>query len=133
MTYRLKRDAVVAWFLSGWALLTGLTVVSFDERFTARSWRFGGFIPGGYQTWGGVLIACGLLMLAARIGPVRGQRRRSLFIGGLVLTGLWWITLGLMFLYTAIVDPLANPLGVAVWTPLGALYWIWAGYEYRRL
>lgn len=131
MPERLKRDRAVARFLAGWAVLAGATMTLFDDRFTARSWRFGAYMPGGYQMWGGLLLSCGALMIVALM--ISNRRARAMYFGGLILVGLWWVLLGLVFLYTACVDPLANPLGVVVWTPLGILYWLWAWYERRRL
>lgn len=133
MPYRLHRDAAVAWFLAAWPLLVGVVVVTFSDRFTSRSWRFAGGMPGGYPFWGGALIACGVLMIIARIVHHQGVHVTGMYIGGLYLVGVWWILLGGIFLITAVVDPLANPLGAAVWTGVGALYLIWAHYERRRL
>jgi hypothetical protein len=131
--YRLHRDAVVAVFLSVWPLAVGTTVVVFSDRFTSRSWRFASGMPGGFPFWGGILIACGVLMILAHVGAASSRRRRSLMIGGLILVGLWWLILGGLFAFTALRDPLANPLGAVVWSPIGLLYFVWAAYEYRRL
>jgi hypothetical protein len=134
MVHRLRRDSVVSWFLAAWPVLAGVTMALFSDRFTSRSWRFASGMPGGYGWWAGVLIVCGLLMLASLLGGgVRGPHRIGLYITGLILVGVWWIGLGVLFLRAAIADPLANPLGVAVWTPLGVLYWVWAHYEAKRL
>jgi hypothetical protein len=132
MPYRLERDHAVAWLLSVWPILAGTTITVFDDRFTSRSWRFASGMPGGYSFWGGLLIVCGVLMVTSLI-VADGRRRTGMYIGGLALTGLWWVGLGMLFLRAAIADPLANPLGVVVWTPLGGLYWVWAHYERRRL
>lgn len=134
MPYRIDRDNAVAWFLSVWPLLVGVVVFGFSDRFTSRSWRFAGGMPGGYPMWSGILVACGLFMMGALIaGRHRGQHVTGMYIGGLVLVGSWWIILGTLFLITAIIDPLANPLGAAVWTGVGSLYLLWAWYERHRL
>lgn len=132
MPYRLQRDHAVAWLLSVWPVLAGVTMALFSDRFTSRSWRFANGMPGGYSFWAGILIVCGVLMIIA-LAAGNGSRRTGMYIGGLVLTGTWWVGLGILFLRAAIADPLANPLGVVVWTPLGGLYFVWAHYERRRL
>lgn len=131
MAYKLRRDYAVAWLLAVWPVIVGTTMVAFSDRFTSRSWRFAAGMPGGYPFWAGLLIACGVLMVFAI--PGTGRRRTGMYIGGLTVVGLWWVGLGMLFLRAAIADPLANPLGVAVWTPLGVLYWGWAHYESKGL
>jgi hypothetical protein len=131
MAYRLRRDHAVAWLLTGWPVLAGVTITMFSDRFTSRSWRFASGMPGGYPFWGGLLMACGVLMVIAML--IGGTHLIGLYIGGLVLVGVWWTGLGMLFLRAAIEDPLANPLGVTVWTPLGGLYFLWAFYEKARL
>lgn len=131
MPVRLQRDTAVAWLLAAWPLFIGVTIAVFSGRFTSRAWRFAAGMPGGYSMWGGILIACSVLMLIARLGD--GTRWRAMYFGGLILVGLWWFLLGALFFFTALVDPLANPLGAAWAGGIGVLYGIWAWYERRRI
>jgi hypothetical protein len=131
MPYRLERDHAVAWLLALWPIPVGAVMIVFSERFTSRSWRFAAGIPGGYATWAGMLVVCGVLMVSAMI--FGGTRREAGYFAGLILVGLWWLILGGLFTYTACIDQLANPLGGAVWTPIGILYWMWAYFEYKHI
>lgn len=131
MPYRLARDHAVAWFLAAWPLLVGLTITLFQDRFTSSNWRFASGVPGGYGTWAGALMVCGVLMLWAMVWG--GERREAGYLAGLVLVGFWWWLLGAVFIYNAIRDPLANPFGgISVWIPIGFLYWMTARYEFKR-
>lgn len=137
MPQRLQRDNAYAWILATSPLPTGLVIALFSDRFTSRSWRFAGAVPGGYTLWSGVLLACGALMLAAllvnKYRSPRQDRLAGLLITGMWICGLWWFIMGGSFFATAIIDPLANPLGAVVWWIVCAFYWTWVWYESRRL
>lgn len=131
MPHRIRRDRADTWLLASSPLPTGLVILFFNDRFTSHSWRFAGGIPGGYPAWAGVLLVCGAVMLACLIGD-RGARRHGALLTAMTLTGLWWFILGGLFLFTAIVDALANPLGVVAWWTICAFYWIFVHYELRQ-
>lgn len=137
MPHRVRRDQAVTWILAAGPIPAGLVIALFNDRFTSRSWRFAGGMPGGYTTWSGVLLACGVLMFAAlvtgRFTTRRRANREALLIAGMFLVGVWWFLLGGMFLVTALIDPLANPLGVTAWWLICAIYWTWAWYERQRV
>lgn len=135
MPYRVQRDHADAWILAVAPIPTGLVIALFSERFTQPAWRFAGGMPGGYAMWSGVLLVCGVLMLAAMIADQIKQRDQAaiLLISGMAITGLWWFTLGVLFLITAIRDPLANPMGVVAWWLICSFYWSYSWYERRRL
>jgi hypothetical protein len=135
MPYRNDRDHVVAWLLSALPIPCGLVIAMLNERFTSRAWRFAAGIPGGYAMWGGVLLVLGAVMLISLALTHFHNSDQGIvaFITATIGVGAWWILLGGMFLYTAIRDPLANPLGGVVWLWLGVLHWVWARYERRRL
>lgn len=137
MPHRTDRDKAISWLMAAAPLPTGMVMALFSERFTSRSWRFAGGIPGGYTTWSGVLLTAGVLMLAAMWANHfhfhHEINRTALLIAGMTLVGLWWFLLGALFLATAVIDPLANPLGAVVWWTVGSIYGIWAFYERRHL
>jgi hypothetical protein len=87
------------------------------------------------NAWGGVLLVLGAVMLVSLALTHFHNSDQGIvaFITATVGVGFWWILLGGMFIYTAIQDPLANPLGGVVWLWLGVLHLVWAGYERRRL
>lgn len=134
MPYRVRRDRAETWLLAASPIPTGLIIAIFNDRFTSRSWRFAGGIPGGYSAWAGILLVCGVGMLACMPG-VRGPRRQVLLTMGMVIAGVYWFILGSVFFYTAVIDQLANPLGGVAWWTIAAYYWIWVYYEvhHRRL
>jgi hypothetical protein len=135
MPYRLQRDGAVAWMLAVLPIPTGLIISLLNERFTSHSWRFAGGMPGGYPVWGGVLLVLGAAMVVTlALRHVYSSRRLTgLFIGALAGIGVWWIALGGLFFYTALQDPLANPLGAVVWLWIGGLYFCWGHYERQGL
>lgn len=135
MPYRLKRDHALAWMLAALPIPCGLTIALFNDRFTSKSWRFASGIPGGYSTWAGVLLVLGAAMIVSLIVEHFHNYQQGIvaFMTSAVGVGAWWFLLGGMFIYTAIIDPLANPLGGVVWTWIGALYWIFAWFERQRL
>jgi hypothetical protein len=130
MPYRQKRDDALTWLLAASPLPTGIVIAGFSDRFTSRAWRFAAGVP--YSVWAGILLMCGAVMLGALLLPPRGPKREAVLLVGMALSGLWWFVLGAVFLYTAIVDPLANPLGVVAWWTIGSCYAIWCWYERRR-
>lgn len=132
MAFRIARDYTVSWFLAAWPLPVALIIILFSDRFTSASWRFAASMPGGYGMWAGVLISCSALMLLS-LALSDNARRTAAYFTGLGLVGLWWVMLGVFFGITAAQDRFANPIGAAVWTGIGILYWIWAFYERRRL
>jgi hypothetical protein len=135
MPYRNERDHVVAWLLAALPIPCGLVIALLSERFTSRSWRFASGIPGGYAAWSGVLLVLGAVMIVSLALTHFHNSDQGIvaFITATIGVGAWWILLGGMFIYTAVQDSLANPLGGVVWLWLGVLYLVWAAYEKRRL
>jgi hypothetical protein len=130
MPYRIKRDDADTWILAASPIPTGLVMACFSERFTSKAWRFAALVP--YSVWAGVLLMCGAVMLIALIG-VRGPKREAVLFIGMALSGVWWFTLAGVFFYTAVVDPLANPIGIVAWSVIGSFYAVWCWHERRRL
>lgn len=128
----MKRDVIVGWFMAGWAIVVGLTMVVFADRFTSPAWRYAADIPGGYLTWATILIIMGLVMCAALTSRSRRQQPEPAYMAGLILIGLWWLVLSGVFAWTAIQDPHANPLGAPVWAGVGIHYWMCAAFEVRN-
>lgn len=134
MPYRLARDHAFAWLLAALPLPCGLIIAMLNERFSSRSWRFASGIPGGYGMWGGVLIILGVAMLTALVVAQFWESPRGVAAAACaaVLTGAWWVMLGAVFVYVAVNDPLANPLGGVAWTWIGLMFWTWAFHEFKR-
>lgn len=126
---RRPKDKTIDWTLATWPVLVGAVILAFSQRFTTSAWRFAFGVPGGYLVWGWLLVGLGAIMLYClrkRQTVLAPSRCNAAYLSGLMFVGLWWALLGAVFLVTAIRDPMANPLGVVVWTPIGLFYWWWA-------
>lgn len=119
-----------AWLLTGLPLPCGLIILLFNDRFTSPAWRVAAAAPGGYNLWGGVLLVCGVVMLARMLLPT--VLNDKLYFVCLAAVAMWWVILGSLSLIAA-VHSHANPLGAVVWPWIGAWYWNAARYQRQRL
>lgn len=133
MPDRARRDAGITWALAVLPLPCGVIMATLQERFTSASWRFAFGMPGGYSIWAGLLLVSAAAMVFGLINHDPGhEHRRALWVTGMLLSGLWWVLLSVLFFFTSIADPAANPIGVAPWGFIGLLYFWWTWYERRR-
>lgn len=131
---RTIKDLTVDWLLALWPILSGATILGFSDRFTSSSWRFAFGMPGGYITWGWLLLGIGAVMaycLIRRHHPTDASKYSAFYLSGLWVVGGWWWLLAALFAVTAVRDPAANPFGIVVWALIGALNWLWASHLAR--